>query len=75
MTIKSFRQIGEVNARSQEMVRDRGDGATPTTSDDRNSTATASHINALIVCTALWGRPPIPVAEWIIRRFNLGGAR
>ena len=49
-----------------------GDRATPKTSDNGSSTATASRIKALIVGAACWGLLPVTLAEWIIRRWHLG---
>ena len=49
-----------------------GDRATPKTSDNRNFTATASRIKALIVGATCWGLLPVKLAHWIIRRLHLG---
>lgn len=48
--------------------------ATPKTLDSQNVSSTASRIKAMIVRLALWGLLPAALADWIIRRFDLGAA-
>lgn len=54
--------------------RNGGDRATQKTYAERNHTATAARIKALIVGAALWGLLPLSLADWIIRRGGLRDA-
>jgi hypothetical protein len=47
---------------------------TPEAFDNRHATPAASRIKALIVLLAVWGLIPVGLADWLIRRLQLGSA-